>query len=96
MTVPRIFLRFTALALTAWVQKGIGMSGVHLFCDIRHSCDGRAVSGTHVTQFASMEFPLETFPLEGGCTQGRLNSNRIGSLENYPITLNVERHRSNL
>ena len=94
MTVPRIFLRFTALVLTAWVQKGIGMSGVHLYFDFRHNCDGRALSGTHLPQFTTMKFPLEAFPLEGGYTPEVLNSNRIGSLENFRSTLNVERHRS--
>jgi hypothetical protein len=70
------------------------MSGVHLYFDFRHNCDGRALSGTRLTQFTTMEFPLEAFPLEGGYTPEVLNSNRIGSLENFRSTLNVERHRS--
>ena len=64
-----------------------GMSGVLVYFDVRHSCDGRVVSCTRVPIFTPMKIPWDSLPLEGGCTPGTLNSNRIGSLENFPRTL---------
>ena len=34
-----------------------GMSGVYLYFDFRHNCDGRVVSGTCVTHITPMEDP---------------------------------------
>jgi len=42
-------------------QIGDGMSGVHLYFDIRHNCDGRVVSGTHLTRLTSWNFLRNLF-----------------------------------
>ena len=58
-------------------QIGDGMSGVRLYFDIRHNCNGRVVSGTRVTRLTPMEFSNESFRLEGGCTPGIMSENNF-------------------
>jgi len=74
------------------VQIGDGMSGVRFYFDIFQNWVRRFVSSTCLTHFTPMKITKESLLLEGGCTPGILKSNRNGSIENWPGTLNLPRH----
>jgi hypothetical protein len=96
MIVPRTYLRLQlechCLVLDkgkgfpnkSSAQIGDGMSGVHLYFDIRQNCDGRVVSLSPLLPFTAWKF-LRNLPLDGGCSTRILNSNRIASLEIFQL-----------
>jgi len=75
-------------------QRGNEISGIHLYLNTRHNWDGIVVSCTYLPHFPSRVILWQTFPLDGEYTPGILNADRISSsLDNFPRTVNVLRHR---
>jgi hypothetical protein len=74
-------------------QIGDGMSGIHLYFENRHNCDGSVVKFTRVQHFTPKEVTRQSILLQGELTTGLMNADRrSSSLDSFPRTLNEHRH----